>query len=129
MAHVGSAGLSEKWVKLHTGLQQRKGRRSQRGSARYSVTLGSLFLVQQWDQTRSRREGNQGWQGTIKHSWCVSVQSRRPRTSWLVSAFVAFACCRVSRRFCFLILLQQEPPTGKWQLNSRPSSTAWRWTG
>ena len=90
------------------------------------ATLGSLFLAQQWVQTRSRGEGSQGWQATIKPSQCVSLQSCRPRASWVVSAFVAFACCRVSKRFCCLIPLLQELPTGKWQLNCRSSGSGWR---
>ena len=39
-------------------------------------------------------EGQKGWQSTRKHRQCMSMQTRKPTASWVVSAFVAFACCR-----------------------------------
>ena len=94
MACVGSAALPEKGVRLHTELQERKGRRSQHGFARCSAALGSSFLAQQWDWTRSRGAGNLRVGGHYqKHLvfLCAVLPSwAEPRASWFVSASVAF---------------------------------------
>ena len=43
--------------------------------------------------------------------------------------FCSICVLQMRKTLCCLSLLLQEPPTGKWQLTCRPSSTAWSWSG